>query len=83
LPFGCTKKLLKKHKKNEFTTHFEKKFTTGSYRVRIGMLGVARKLVKYVVHLFKKKIRSNFIFFLMGVQIEKNQFLVSRILGVK
>ena len=41
----------KKHRKNEFTTHFEQKFTTGSYGVGFDMLDVPGKLVNYLVHL--------------------------------
>jgi hypothetical protein len=37
--------------KNELITYFEQKFT---------MLGVAGKLVKYVVHLSKKKLRKTY-----------------------
>jgi hypothetical protein len=41
---------LLKIQKNEFTIQNEEKFTMGSYGVRFDVLGVAEKLVKYVVH---------------------------------
>jgi hypothetical protein len=47
--------LLKKYMKNEFNTHFEQKLTTGSCGVGIGHAWYSRKLVKYVVHLSKRK----------------------------
>jgi hypothetical protein len=34
-PHGCIEDLLKKDKENESTTHFEQKFTMGSYGVGI------------------------------------------------
>jgi hypothetical protein len=41
----------KKYKKNEFVTYLEQKFTMES---KFDMLGVARKLVKSVIHLSQK-----------------------------
>jgi hypothetical protein len=52
---------LKNYKKNEFTTHFEQKFTMGSCGLilELGMLGVAEMLMKYVVYLSKRKNLKN------------------------
>jgi hypothetical protein len=42
------------------------------------VLGVPRKLVKYVVHLSRRKFDLNYFFFRQAAQIAVNQFLVSR-----
>jgi hypothetical protein len=42
------------------------------------VLGVHRKLVKYVVHLLKKKLIFFFFFFTQAAQTAIDQFLVSR-----
>jgi hypothetical protein len=47
--------LLSKYKKNELTTHFEPKNSPRAYvESELDMLGVPKKLVKYVVHLSKR-----------------------------
>jgi hypothetical protein len=42
-------------RKIEHNTCFEQNFTTGSYGVKLDMIGVPKKLVKYVVHMSKRK----------------------------
>jgi hypothetical protein len=59
-------------------THFEQKFTMGSYGVRIDVLGVARKLVKYVIHLSKRRNFKKNKFFSQAAQTANDHFLVSR-----
>jgi hypothetical protein len=44
-----------KYKKKQLKIHFEQNFTTGSYEVGIGRVGIHGKLVKYLVHSFKRK----------------------------
>jgi hypothetical protein len=47
--------LLKKYRKNELNTRFLQKFATGHTESEFDVLGVHGKLVKYVVHSFKRK----------------------------
>jgi hypothetical protein len=44
----------------------------------LDVLGVHRKLVKYVVHSFKRKIEKKLFFFTQAAQTAIDQFLVSR-----
>jgi hypothetical protein len=51
-----------KYRKNKLNTCFEQNSTMGSYEVGIGRAWCFRKLVKYVVHLSKRKNGKKFIF---------------------
>jgi hypothetical protein len=44
----------------------------------LGVLGVHGKLVKYVVHLSKRKIEKKLFFFIQAAQTAIDKFLVSR-----
>jgi hypothetical protein len=46
--------------------------------VKYDVLGVHGKLVKYVVHSFKRKKLKKLLFFTQAAQIAIDQFLVSR-----
>jgi hypothetical protein len=47
--------LLKKYRKNELNTSFEQNIPWAHTELELDMLGVPRKLVKYVVHSSKRK----------------------------
>jgi hypothetical protein len=46
--------------------------------LELDMLGIAKKLVKYVVHLSKNKLKKYMFLNSQTAQIENDQFLVSR-----
>ena len=52
LPVGVPQKI----QENELNTYFEQNFTMGCTESELGVLGVPRKLLKYVVYLSKRKI---------------------------
>jgi hypothetical protein len=49
----------------------------------LDVLGIPRKLVKYVVHLYKRRKFKKIFFFTQAAQTTIDHFLVSRNLGVK
>jgi hypothetical protein len=57
---------------------FNKNLPRAHTESELGVLGVHGKLVKYVVHLCKRKIEENLFFFTQAAQTAIDQFLVSR-----
>jgi hypothetical protein len=54
--------LLKKYRKNELKTCLNKTSPWAHTELELDMLGVPRKLVKYVVHLCKRKKKKKYYF---------------------
>jgi hypothetical protein len=63
--------------KNEFNTHFQQNFTTGSYRVRIGHAWCSRKACEICSSLVQKDKLKKKKFFTQAAQTAIDQFLVS------
>jgi hypothetical protein len=63
-PHGCMKKLLRKYTKNELNTVpvFNKNLPRAHTESELDVLGVPGKLVKYVIHSFKRKNWKKMIF---------------------
>jgi hypothetical protein len=57
---------------------FNKNSPRAHMESELGVLGVHGKLVKYVIHLSKKKIEKKLFFFTQAAQTAIDQFLVSR-----
>jgi hypothetical protein len=68
-----------KYRKNELNTRFQQtNLPRAHVESELDVLGVHRKLVKYVVHSSKRKKIKKIFFFTQAAQIAINQFLVSR-----
>jgi hypothetical protein len=63
---------MKKNKKNEFTTHLNKTSPLVHKESKFDVIDVSKKLMKYIVHLFKRKIEKKMFLFPQGVQIANN-----------
>jgi hypothetical protein len=57
---------------------FNKNLPWAHTESELGVFGVHGKLVKYVVHLSKRKIEKSLFFFIQAAQTAIDQFLVSR-----
>ena len=70
-----------KYKKNEFTTYFEQKFIMAHTKLKFDVLGVARKLVKYIHSSKNKRLEIYFSSYIVPKQ-KTTSFLSQGILGI-